>query len=135
MIDITTRQPCKSWQYQLENGNVNSKPCLSNAVRMLNRDKISLEDRVKLIGDVESLHTFAHIINRTRRRDIGNFTLREPETLKVSLHPSSKNVSIGKTAIYTTNCTLTIVRIDEKSANLISNILKRVLTTERVALQ
>ena len=48
------------------------------------RDKISLEDRVKLIGDVESLHTFAHIINRTRRRDIGNFTLRKPETLKVS---------------------------------------------------
>ncbi len=79
------------------------------------RDKISLEDRVKLIGDVESLHTFAHIINRTRRRDIGNFTLRKPETLKVSFHPSSKNVSIGKTAIYTTNCILTIVRIDEKT--------------------
>lgn len=51
------------------------------------RDKISLEDRVKLIGDVESLHTFAHIINRTRRRDIGNFTLRKPETLKVSFAP------------------------------------------------
>lgn len=59
-------------------------PVYRNAVRMLNRDKISLEDRVKLIGDVESLHTFAHIINRTRRRDIGNFTLRKPETLKVS---------------------------------------------------
>ena len=37
-----------------------------------------------LICGVESLHTFAHIINRTRRRDIGNFTLRKPETLKVS---------------------------------------------------
>lgn len=62
-------------------------PVYRNAVRMLNRDKISLEDRVKLIGDVESLHTFAHIINRTRRRDIGNFTLRKPETLKVSFAP------------------------------------------------
>ena len=54
------------------------------------RDKISLEDRVKLIGDVESLHTFAYIINRTRRRDIGNFTLRKPETLKVSFTPEQQ---------------------------------------------
>ena len=54
------------------------------------RDKISLEDRVKLIGDVESLHTFAHIINRTRRRDIGKFTLRKPETLKVSFTPEQQ---------------------------------------------
>ena len=59
-------------------------PVYRNAVRMLRRDNITLEERVKLIGDVESLHTFAHIINRTRRRDIGNFTLRKPETLKVS---------------------------------------------------
>lgn len=59
-------------------------PVYRNAVRMLHRDTISQEERVKLIGDVESLHTFAHIINRTRRRDIGNFTLRKPETLKVS---------------------------------------------------
>lgn len=59
-------------------------PIYRNAVRMLNRDSISLEERVKLIGDVESLHTFSHIINRTRRRDIGNFTIRKPETLKVA---------------------------------------------------
>lgn len=89
-------------------------PVYRNTVGMLNRDKISLEDRVKIIGDVESLHTFAPIINRTLRRDIGNFALPRPETLKASFHPSSKNVSIGKAAIYTTNWTLTIVRIDEK---------------------
>lgn len=65
-------------------------PVYRNAVRMLNRDKISLEDRAKLIGDIESLHTFAHIINRTRRCDIGNFTLRKPETLKVSCIPEQQ---------------------------------------------
>ena len=32
----------------------------------------------------------AHIINRTRRRDIGNFTLRKPETLKVSFAPEQQ---------------------------------------------
>lgn len=67
-------------------------PVYRNAVRMLNRDRISLEERVKLIGDVESLHTFAHIINRTRRRDIGNFTLRKPETLKVSFTPEQQEL-------------------------------------------
>ena len=72
------------------------------------RDKISLEDRVKLIGDVESLHTFAHIINRTRRRDIGNFTLRKPETLKVSFAPEQQERFDRKDG-------LTIVRIDEKT--------------------
>ncbi len=58
-------------------------PIYQNAVRLLRKGNISTEQRVKLITDVESLHTFAHIINRTRRRDIGNFTIRKPETLKV----------------------------------------------------
>ena len=58
-------------------------PVYKNALRLLNRDDVTPEQRVKLITDIESLHTFAHIINRTRRRDIGNFTLRKPETVKV----------------------------------------------------
>lgn len=39
----------------------------------------------------------------------------ESYSLIKNTNHSSKNVSIGKTAIYTTNCTLTIVRIDEKT--------------------
>ena len=62
---------------------LNPNPIYQNALRLLRRGQISTEERIKLINDVESLHTFAHIINRTRRRDIGNFTLRKPETLKV----------------------------------------------------
>ncbi len=54
------------------------------ALSVLRQSIISKEERVKLITDVEGLHTLAHIINRTRRRDIGNFTIRKPETLKVS---------------------------------------------------
>lgn len=40
------------------------------------------EDRVALITDVEKLHTFSNIINRTRKRDIGNFTTRKPITIR-----------------------------------------------------
>ena len=58
-------------------------PVYNNAIRILQQPTTSQNERVQLITDVESLHTFARIINRTRRRDIGEFTVRKPETLKV----------------------------------------------------
>jgi superfamily II DNA or RNA helicase len=48
-----------------------------------------LEDaeRVRCLRDLEELHTLAHVMNRTRRRDIGRFTLREPRTVSVAFTP------------------------------------------------
>ncbi|GAA6159202.1 hypothetical protein NBRC116589_13760 [Ruegeria sp. HU-ET01832] len=46
-------------------------------------DEIVEEDRVVLTRDIEELYTFSSIINRTRRRDIGEFTTRKPETIEV----------------------------------------------------
>ena len=46
---------------------------------------VTPEDRVQLITEMEALHTFSGIINRTRRRDIGEFTIRRPETVEVAL--------------------------------------------------
>lgn len=60
-----------------------NNPVYNNAINILQKPVIRQEERVKLITDVEGLHTFARIINRTRRRDIGEFTVRKPETLKV----------------------------------------------------
>lgn len=39
--------------------------------------------RVRLIQEISELYTFSSLINRTRRRDIGDFTTRKPETLRV----------------------------------------------------
>ena len=47
--------------------------------------RITPEDRVQLITDMEALHTFSGIINRTRRRDIGEFTIRKSRTVEVAL--------------------------------------------------
>ena len=47
--------------------------------------RITPEDRVQLITDMEALHTFSRIINRTRRRDIGEFTIRRSDTVEVNL--------------------------------------------------
>jgi len=40
-------------------------------------------NRVKLVKQIEELNTFSGLINRTRRRDIGDFTIRKPETLSI----------------------------------------------------
>ncbi len=53
---------------------------------------ISYEDRVRLISDLEGLHTFSGIINRTLRRDIGNFTVRRPETVVVEFTAAQRNI-------------------------------------------
>ena len=41
------------------------------------------EERVKCLRDLEELHSLALVMNRTRRRDIGPFTQREPVTVEV----------------------------------------------------
>jgi ATP-dependent helicase HepA len=59
---------------------------------LIGKGYVSLEDRVRLITDLESLHTFSGIINRTRRRDIGDFTVRKPETVMVNFTPDQKQL-------------------------------------------
>lgn len=53
---------------------------------------IKNEERVQLITDIEAMYTFSGIINRTRRRDIGEFTIRKPETVVVEFTPSQKSL-------------------------------------------
>ncbi len=50
------------------------------------------EKRVQLITDIEDMHTFAGIINRTRRRDIGDFTIRKPETVVIEFTPAQQHL-------------------------------------------
>lgn len=63
--------------------NLLPNPIYQKTIEVLQQTTVTQEERVRLITDIESLHTFATIINRTRRRDIGEFTVRKPETLKV----------------------------------------------------
>ncbi|MBW8191815.1 DEAD/DEAH box helicase family protein [Neiella marina] len=65
----------------------------------LGQDKHSEQRRVSLISEIESLNTFRALINRTRRRDIGDFTIRKPETLSISFTPEQKALHDGVLAI------------------------------------
>ncbi|MGA9580784.1 MAG: helicase-related protein [Allosphingosinicella sp.] len=50
------------------------------------------EDRVQLIHRAEGLHSFASMISRTRRRDIGAFTSRRPQTVPVPFTDEQRQV-------------------------------------------
>ncbi len=60
--------------------------------KQLDKGQIADEERVQLITDMEALHTFSRIINRTRRRDIGEFTVRKPQTVEVPLTQEQREV-------------------------------------------
>ncbi|MBX9936177.1 MAG: DEAD/DEAH box helicase family protein [Burkholderiaceae bacterium] len=48
--------------------------------------------RIKTIGLLEDLYTFSTLINRTRRRDIGEFTTRKAEMIATDFTPSQKTL-------------------------------------------
>ena len=60
--------------------------------KRLGAGEVAADKRVQLITDIERLHTFAGIINRTRRRDIGTFTIRKPETVNVEFTPDQRRL-------------------------------------------
>ena len=59
---------------------------------LLDSDDHSDRVRVRVVRLLQSLNTFAGLINRTRRRDIGNFTTRKPETVEVEFTPAQAEV-------------------------------------------
>lgn len=68
---------------------------LQEARDLLDAETGNPENRLVLIRTLESLHTFALLINRTRRRDIGNFTTRKPETVSVDYTPEQDALHHG----------------------------------------
>ena len=69
-----------------------SNPEFGRIRKLVSESSISQEERVQAITDIEELHTFSGIINRTRRRDIENFTIRKPETVVVEFTPAQKKL-------------------------------------------
>lgn len=72
------------------NAILKNSPDFNRIRTRLTEGGIMPDERVQLVTDMESLHTFAGIINRTRRRDIGDFTVRKPKTLTVPFTPDQQ---------------------------------------------
>jgi len=101
MRNVRTMQPKGSWQAKAADslatagtcghGTVAQDPFYTEWLAKLEADEpLAGEQRVRCLRDVEEMHTLAHIVNRTRRRDIGRFTTREPHTIAVPFTPAQE---------------------------------------------
>ena len=59
---------------------------------LLDQERVNDRERVTVLRLAQSLNTFSGLINRTRRRDIGSFTTRKPETFQVDFTPDQAAV-------------------------------------------
>lgn len=71
---------------------IGKMPLYKKLKDMLSSSDLTREDRVRFITDVESLHSFNTIMNRTRRKDIEDFCVREPVTLRSHFTPAQKSL-------------------------------------------
>lgn len=67
-------------------------PAFQNIYDRLQVDCPSDAERVAITRATEELYTFSPLINRTRRRDIGEFTTRKPETLTIDFTPEQRKL-------------------------------------------
>ena len=71
---------------------ISKNPLYGDVLRRLMQPEISREDRVQLITDIESLHSFNTMMNRTRRKDIQDFCIRRAHTLETSFTPHQQEL-------------------------------------------
>lgn len=74
---------------------IRGNPQYIAALRALEQPQISREERVRLISDIEGLHSFSRMINRTRRQDIQDFCTRHPYTLNVPFTDAQRELHDG----------------------------------------
>lgn len=67
-----------------------ANPVYVNVMEILEKPFLNDEERVKLLTDTESLHTFSYIMNRTRRRDIGEYAVRKTNTIQTPFTSKQK---------------------------------------------
>jgi hypothetical protein len=70
-------------------------PAFQSAYDLFQGDALGDSERVGIIRAIEELYTFSHLINRTRRRDIGEFTTRKPETVSIAFTPKQQELHDG----------------------------------------
>lgn len=64
---------------------ITQNPLHASVIQRFEGPELTREERVQLIHDVESLHSFDCMINRTRRRDIQDFCVRRSYTISTSM--------------------------------------------------
>ena len=71
---------------------VAKNPLYADLLERLEKKGISREERVKIVSDIESLHSFNTMLNRTRRKDIQDFCVRRSFTIETQFTPEQENL-------------------------------------------
>ena len=67
-------------------------PRYADLQQTLRGEKLGSAERVRTLRTVEEFHSFHGLINRTRRRDIGNFTVRKAHTKSIGFTDSQRSL-------------------------------------------
>ena len=71
---------------------IQHNPDFEKIYDFLEKDSVTRDEKIEMMGKIESLHTFHSIINRTRRKDIEDFCIRRNLTVKVPYNAAQKNL-------------------------------------------
>lgn len=62
---------------------IQHNPEFERIYAFLDREEVTRDERIEMIGKIEGLHSFHTMINRTRRKDIEDFCIRRTQTVEV----------------------------------------------------
>lgn len=71
---------------------ISKNPLFSDILLRLQSGEITRDERVKLVSDIESLHSFNTMLNRTRRKDIQDFCIRRSYTVETEFTPEQAHL-------------------------------------------
>lgn len=71
---------------------IQHNPDFEKIYDFLEKEKVSRDEKIEMMGKIEALHTFHSIINRTRRKDIEDFCIRRNLTLKAPYNSAQKDL-------------------------------------------
>ena len=71
---------------------IQHNPEFEKIFSFLDRTEITRDERIEMIGKIESLHSFHTMINRTRRKDIEDFCIRRTQTVTAPFNSVQKDL-------------------------------------------
>jgi len=98
-------------------------PLYHDILKRLEGEEMTREDRVKLISDIESLHSFHNMINRTRRKDIQDFCVRKPHTIETKF--TKKQAELHKELLDFASKALSILHENSSVAFMMSTLRRQ----------
>lgn len=94
--------------------------------RLKEDEELTSSELVDCVNDLESLHSFSFMINRTRRKDIKEFTQRDPETIS-NCYSSSEQEFYDCATSFKQMALETVY--GQRTARLIMSTIERQLTS------